>query len=275
MIYEIYLIISAAAVLLTDRFFPIFRQAYSIWAVPVLFIGIFIGLVILQFLCLVLMILLHKVDRQPSYRQENFFRFLLRSCLPVMVFLTGTKIKAEGIEKLPEDENILFVSNHQHDFDPIIIFSAFPNKKISFIGKKDILWEMKFVSKAMSLINCLFIDRENDREAAKTVISAIKYLKTGKRSIGLFPEGYTSKTDELLPLRNGSLKIALKSGSAIAVCVLNNTKSITKNMFRRKTEVGFRLVDVIYPDTYKDMSTLELGDLIHSKMQSALEEMKK
>ena len=156
-----------------------------------------------------------------------------------------------------------------------MIFSAFPDSKISFIGKKEILTEMKFISKAMSLLSCLFINRENDREGAKTIVSAIKYIKADERSIALFPEGYTSKTDELLPFRNGSLKVAVKSEAPIVVCVLNNTKSIVKNMFRRKTVVDFKLLDVIYPESYDGMSTTELGDLIHNKMNTALEELRK
>lgn len=272
---QLYLVISAALVLIFDNFLPIFRQSYSVWLVPLLFVGIFICLVLLQFILLLSLALSHKALKTPSAFKENLFRILLKHSLPIAVFLTRTKINFEGIEKLPEDKNILFVCNHQHDFDPIIIFSAFPDSKISFIGKKDILTEMKFVSKAMSLLSCLFIDRENDREAAKTVISAIKYLKSGERSVGLFPEGYTSKTDELLPFRNGSLKIAIKSKVPVAVCVLNNTKSIPKNMFRRKTVIDFRLADVISPETYENMTTTELGDLIHSKMKTALEEIKK
>ncbi len=271
---RVYVILSAALVLLLDKFIPIFRQDYSIWLVPLLFIGIILALILLQFLALGTMILLHKAEKSPSKAKENFFRFLLKNSLPILVFITGTKINISGTELLPDDQNLLFVSNHQHDFDPIIIFSAFPNKRISFIGKKDILKEMKFISKAMSLISCLFIDRENDREAAKTIVSAIKHLKSGERSIGVFPEGYTSKTNELLPFRNGTLKMALKAKVPVAVCVLNNTKAIPKNMFRRKTEIEFRLLEVIYPEFYENMTTAELGDYIHNRMATALEEIK-
>lgn len=272
---QFYFVLSAVLVLISGNFFPVFKEEYSVWLVPLLFVGLFVALLVLQLLCLVLMVLSHKAEKKPSRLKERLFRFLLKHSLPIIVFFTGTKINMEGTEKLPCDKRFFLVCNHQHDFDPAVILSAFPDSKISFIGKKEILTEMKFIAKAMSLLSCLFIDREHDREAAKTIVSAIKYIKSDERSIALFPEGYTSKTDELLPFRNGSLKVAVKSESPIAVCVLNNTKSITKNMFRRKTVVEFKLLDVIYPESYEGMSTAELGDLIHNKMSLVLEAMRK
>ena len=270
---KLYLILSAVVLLIVDRFSGLFRQSNAWWVVPMLFIGIFMAFIILQLLVFVFTILLTNM-KKPA-KAENFFRFVVRHTIPILTFLARVKIEAEGTQKIPEDKNMLFVCNHQHDFDPVIIFSAFPHKKISFIGKKDILVEMPFVAKAMHLLSCLFIDRENDREAAKTIISAIKYLKEGDRSIGLFPEGYTSKTGDLQPLRNGSLKIALKSKVKIAVCVVDNMREIPKNICRRKTVVKFRLVDVITPEVYENMTTAELGDLIHSQMETALADIRK
>lgn len=270
---KLYLILSAVVLLIVDRFSGLFRQSNAWWLVALSFIGIFTAFIILQLLVFVFTIILTNMKKPP--KAENFFRFVIRHTLPFLIFLARVKIEACGCDKIPEDKNILFVCNHQHDFDPVIIFAAFPNKKISFIGKKDILEEMPFIAKAMHLLSCLFIDRENDREAVKTVVSAIKYLKEGDRSIGLFPEGYTSKTGELQPFRNGSLKIALKSKVKIAVCVVDNMREIPKNICRQKTVVKFRLVDVITPETYENMTTAELGNLIHSEMETALAEIKK
>lgn len=272
MVWKICLVISAAAIVVTDKLFPVFGQSYSFWLIPLLFIGIFVALYVIQLAVFVLMILFTDIKKPP--KGEKLFRFLLKNLLPIVIKLAKVEIHADGLTLLPDSKNMLFVCNHQHDFDPIIMFSAFPDSKISFIGKEDILEEMKFIAKAMHLISCLFIDRENDRKAAKTVISAIKYLKSGERSIGLFPEGYCSKDGELQPLRNGSLKIALKSGVPIAICAVNNTKQIPKNMFRRKTVIKFRLIEVIEADFYQNMTTAQLGDYIHGKMAEALKEFK-
>ena len=126
----------------------------------------------------------------------------------------------------------------------------------------------------MHRLECLPIDRENDREAAKTIVTAIKNIKDDKTSIGIFPEGYTSKTAELLPFRNGAFKIALKSGAPIAVCVIDNMKGIHKRLFIKKNVIPFKLIDVIDSERYKDMNTNELGNMIHEMMENALKEIR-
>lgn len=274
LILKIYLVISAALVLVANNFWYIFREDYSWWLVPVLILGVFLSLVILQFIVLVVMVLTTDLKKVPG-KGEKFFRFLVKHSLPIVVGLAKVKVHAEGVEKMPENRNVLLVCNHQYDFDPAIIINLFPEARLSFIGKKDILTEKKFFAKAMHRLSCLFIDRENDREAAKTIINAIKHLKDDRGSIGLFPEGYCSKDDNLLPFRNGSLKIALKAKVPVVVCVINNTKRIPKMMFRKTTEVDFRLLEVIEPEVYENMTTAELGDLIHEKIQVALDDIRK
>ena len=116
--------------------------------------------------------------------------------------------------------------------------------------------------------------RENDRAAAKTIIEASRLLKSGKVSVGLFPEGYTSKTCELLPFRNGAFKVAYRAEAPIAVCVINNTRSIPKELFWRRTEIKLNVLEVIPYENYKDMHTVELGDKIHDMMQTELKRLR-
>ncbi len=272
MIYA-YLVISALLIPFLNNYFDILKQSYSWWLVPLLLIGFVLGFIILQLITLVFMIITanHEKDTDPW---DKPFRFLLKASLPIILFFTRIKINSSGLEKLPSEGRMLFVCNHQHDFDPVIIYSCFPDAKIGFIGKKEIYVTMPFIAKAMHRLHCLPIDRENDREAAKTIIKAIKKIKEDKASIALFPEGYVSKSCELLPFRNGSLKIALKTNVPVAVCVINNTRAIPKNIFRRTTEVEFRLLDVIYPEQYEGMNTIELGEIIHKQMEDALKEIR-
>lgn len=274
-IYYVYLIISAALIPILNNFFDILREDYSWWLVPLLFAGFFWGFIILQMIVFFATILFTDINK-PMEKGEKFFRFMVRISLPVIVTAAMVKIKTKGLEKrLPENTRMLFVCNHQHDFDPIIILSVFPDAHIGFIGKKEIYETRPIVARAMHRLHSLPIDRENDREATKTIINAIKIIKEDKASIALFPEGYVSKSCELLPFRNGSLKIALKSKAPVVVCAINNTRELPKRIFRRMTTVEFRLLDIIYPEQYEGMNTQELGDIIHKEMEEALADMRK
>lgn len=270
-----YLIISAALILLLNNFTSIFGEAYSWWLVPVLLLSLYLCFIILQMLVFFGAIIFTDVNK-PAEKGSKFFRFMVKISLPVIITAALVKIDKKGMDKkLPENTRMLFVCNHQHDFDPIILLSAFPDSDIGFIGKKEIYETRPIVKRAMHRLHSLPIDRENDREAAKTIINAIKLIKDNKASIALFPEGYVSKTCELLPFRNGSLKIATKAQVPIVVCAINNTRELPKNIFRRPTTVQFRFLDVIYPEQFEGMNTQEIGEIIHKEMEEALVEMRK
>lgn len=270
--FYLYLVLSAVAIPFLNNFFAILKQAYSWWLVPVLILGIFLSLVILHIAVIVIWVL--TVDFNKPYKYEKAFRKMAKISIPLLMKLVRVSVNVEGAEKVPTDRKLLFICNHQHDFDPVMLLSAFPDFEISFIGKKEIYTEMKFFAKAMHGLHCLPIDRENDRAAAKTIIEAARLLKEDKQSIGLFPEGYTSKTCELLPFRNGSFKIAYRSDSPIVVCVMNNTREIVKRMFLRHTTVELRVLDVIYPEDYKNLSTVELGEKLHGQMKAELHNLR-
>ena len=270
--FYVYLVASAALIPMLDNFFEILRHSYSWWLVPLLFLCFFLGLVIIHILFTVIWILTIRTDRPVKKRPA--FRKWINLTVPLLMKLVRVSVNASGVEKVPEDGRFLFVCNHQHDLDPVMMLSVFPDYDIGFIGKKEIYKTMPVIGKAMHGLCGLPIDRENNREAAKTVIEAVHILKEGKASIGLFPEGYTSKSCELLPLRNGSLKIATKVKAPIVVCVLNNTRSIPKRMFLHHTEIEFRVLSVITPEEYEGMNTNELGDIIHTQMKTALDEIR-
>ena len=272
MVY-IYTVASALALLVLNSFYGIFHLTNSWWLIPLLFVGFILGFIILQLVVLLSMVLFTNVNKERT-KSSPFFRFMLKISLPIIVVGARVEIRAEGIEKLPEDSLAMFVCNHQHDFDPVIMYKIFPDSNLAFIGKKEIYKTMPFIAKAMHRLDCMPIDRENDREAALTIIKAIKSIKAGKNSIGIFPEGYVSKSCELLPFRNGCFKVATKANVPIVVCVINNTRQIPKNICRRKTVVEFRVLDVIYPEQFQNMNTAEIGKTVHKLMESGLDKIK-
>jgi len=183
--------------------------------------------------------------------------------------MAGVRIHTEGLDKVPDNTRFLFVCNHLDNFDPVVILSVLPDAQLGFIGKKEIYEKMKFVSKAMHKLHGLPIDRENNREAAKTIIKAVNLIKEDKVSVGIFPEGYASTTGELLPMRNGAFKIAYKADVPVVVAAISGTKKIVKNMFRRRTDVYFDVLEVIPKETLHELNSSDLGDKVSALMLEA------
>lgn len=207
------------------------------------------------------------VDMEKEQEEDSkFYRTIMYVYIEALIFLVGVRLHTRGLEKTPKEGRFLLVCNHLFVADPGIILRCFRKSQLAFITKKENL-ALPIIAPIMHRILCQPIDRENDRSALKTILKCISLIKEDKVSIGVFPEGYTSKDGKLHPFRPGVFKIAQKTGVPIVVCTLQNTRMIFKNLAKlKKTDVELHLVDVIMPEEYKGMSTVEISDCVYERM---------
>ena len=152
--------------------------------------------------------------------------------------LSGLRLTVKGLENVPKDVPVLYVGNHRSYFDIIIGYTLAKNNT-GFVAKKS-MEKLPFVSVWMKFINCQFLDRENIKEGLKTVLKCIDLVKSGT-SIWIFPEGTRSPGNEMLPFKEGSFKIAEKTGCPIIPVAITNTEEIFENHMPRikSTRVTF------------------------------------
>ena len=151
---------------------------------------------------------------------------IVQGAFKIVRFLSGAKTTVIGLDRIPKDESVLFVGNHQSYFDIIISYSYMPNLT-GYVAKKEIE-KVPLLRTWMRYLYCLFLDRNDIREGMKTIVKGIEYINNGV-SIAIFPEGTTSKDGTLLPFHDGSLKFAEKSGCKIVPMVQNNTRFLWEN----------------------------------------------
>ena len=246
-----------------------YDSLHVLWQAPLTFVGIFVGLMVL--FALIILIAVACTDMKKEQTKRNgFYAFLLGAYAPVVFFLMRIHIHVTGKEHIPTEGNFLLVCNHLNIFDPIVLFLCFPARvKLSFIGKMETL-EMPFVKQFMHRMLCLPLDRNNDRQALRTIIKAAQLMKDDVLSMTIFPEGQTSKTGELLPFRNGAFKVAQRSNRPIVVATIQNTKTIVKNMFRRPTHIPVHILGVIPAEEVTAHTTAEIGERVHTMMEADL-----
>lgn len=104
----------------------------------------------------------------------------------VIRFLCGVRTTVIGYENIPKDEPVLYVGNHNSNFDTIIVYSMLPGLT-GFVAKKE-MEKIPLLHHWMKLLYCLFLDRKNIKEGLKTVLQGIEYIKNGI-SITHFPGG--------------------------------------------------------------------------------------
>ena len=241
----------------------------ALWLLPVLYIVCFLTLLLLAFL--VLWAFSAAVDMEkPQEQDSRLYRRVMYLYIEALIPLVGLKIETAGLEKTPKEGRFLLVCNHQNESDPGILLHFFKNSQLAFISKKENK-TMFVVGPFMHRTLCQLVNRENDREALKTILRCIQMIKEDKVSVGVFPEGGILVKDKLSHFRSGVLKIAQKTGVPIAVCTLKGTSDLFHNMKRlKRTHVRLHLVDVIPAEEVKSANTVELGDKIYQMMLADL-----
>ena len=241
-----------------------------IWLLPVTFAGSFLALTLAAFLFL--MYLCKRVDQSvPQEEDDKLYRvvtnLVIQAALPVLRIRT----KVTGMEKMPKEGRFLLVSNHCDNSDPILLLRAFAKYQLAFVSKQENS-DMFVIGPMMHKIQCQLINRENDREALKTILNCIRILKEDKASVGVFPEGgILSEDGKLHRFRPGVFKIAQKAGVPIVVCTLHNTKEVVKNIKRfRGTKTELHVLEVNPAEELKGVSTIDIARRVHKLMADDL-----
>ena len=232
-----------------------------------------LGAILLVFIAYVLFLFVCSlfVSTQKEYEDHSrFYRALLNGATALALKIMRIRIHISGMEKVPQDtKKLLFVSNHRSNFDPIITWHVFKKWQIAFVSKAS---NFKIPIFGRFIRKCCFmaIDRENPRNAMKTIHKAARLLQKGAVSIGIYPEGTRSKTCKLLPFHNGVLKIAQRAEAPIVVLSISGTEKIHKNYPRHHTNVYLDVLEVISSEVVTESKADVLGGHIRTIIENKL-----
>ena len=149
--------------------------------------------------------------------------WLVQRAFGFILFLAGTKVEVLGRENVPDNQPVLYVGNHRSYFDIVIGYRLIKGEA-GFVAKKE-MEKIFFLRRWMTNLHCLFLDRENLKEGLKTILTGIEYIKNGI-SIWIFPEGTRNPGLGLMDFKEGSMKIAEKSGCPIIPVAMTGTAEI-------------------------------------------------
>ena len=160
----------------------------------------------------------HQRDLESLKIIQTMFLFILR--------VSGVKVTVRGLENIPKDSAVLYVGNHRSYFDILVGYTTVPGL-MGFVAKKEML-RYPLLSDWMVNVNCLFLDRDDIKAGLKMILDGIEKVKNGV-SVWIFPEGTRNRHDdilELLPFKEGSLKIAEKSGCPVVPVAMFGTADV-------------------------------------------------
>ena len=138
------------------------------------------------------------------------------------LFQTHAEVEVKGTENIPK-EPVLFVTNHRSYYDILVIHTT-STKRPGFVSKKEIK-KIPFLSWWMDDICCLYLDREDLRSGMQMIKDGTELIKNG-HSMVICPEGHRNQTQELLPFREGSMKMAERADCPVVPVTLIDTDQL-------------------------------------------------
>jgi 1-acyl-sn-glycerol-3-phosphate acyltransferase len=185
----------------------------------------------------------------------------------MMIGCTGSKVTVEGLENIPKDQSVLFVSNHQSNFD-IPLLLGYLNKPIGFIAKIE-LTKLPIVPDWMEQMHCIFMDRSDRRQSLKAIKDGVEKLQNG-HSLVIFPEGTRSKNSQVGEFKSGSLHLATKSGVPVIPVRIEGTYNILEANGNRikPADVKLKVYPPVYPEKIGKTDAKELTNYLKEIIES-------
>lgn len=197
----------------------------------------FIGVVILVigFLIFSIPLLIWEYilgKKHPDQKNQQSLS-IVQAVFRLILKVAGVHITVKGYENIPKDQAVLYVGNHRSYFDILVGYVTVPSLT-GFIAKKE-MERYPLLSNWMKNVNCLFLDRNDMKAGLRTILSGIESVKQGI-SIWIFPEGTRNRSEDILDMltfKEGSIKIAEKSGCPVVPVALTGTAEIFEKQFPR------------------------------------------
>lgn len=189
---------------------------------------------------------------------------IVQWALGMVVKIAGTNVIVYGEEHVPTDIPVLYTGNHGSIFDILITYPRVP-RLTGYISKMSVK-KVPVLNLWMNRVHCLFLDRDDIKQGLKIILEAIEKVKNGI-SIFVFPEGTRSRIPgNILEFKEGSFKIASKTGCPIVpVTIVNSQEIFEAHMpFIKKTTVVVEYGAPIYIEALDKEDQKHIGAYVQN-----------
>ena len=172
-----------------------------------------------------------------GYEAHRWSVIYLNRLLMLIQGLLLTRHRTIGMEKIPTDQPIIVVSNHQNmmDLPPLIWY--FRHQHAKFISKKELGSGIPSISFNLRKGGSLLIDRNSGNNAITQISQYGHQMNKKNHAVVIFPEGTRSNSANLGPFKMGGLKAlidAMPDALIVPFVVHNNYQIFEKGKFPLK-----------------------------------------
>lgn len=211
----------------------------------------------------------HFIERHGTHFSEERRYRMARRCISIMMHNGHITTESTGQELLPKEGGYIMYSNHQGKYDTLGIMYSHPRPCTVVIDAYRS--KLPITDTFIDLVQGCRLDKRDMKKQLKAILEIAEEVKRGRRYI-IFPEGgYDNNRNELQEFMAGSFKCAVKAKAPVVpVAIIDSYKPFGINSLRRvKTQVHF--LEPIYYEEYAGMRTIEIANLVKSRIQAAID----
>ena len=139
------------------------------------------------------------------------------------LMLAGVRLEAEGQENIPKDRAVIYMANHQSNFDILALYAGLP-VQFRWLAKEE-LFRIPLFGFAMRRSGYIPIDRSDPKKSLHSMTQAARRIAEGT-SVIVFPEGTRSPDGSILPFKKGGFILALQAGAPIVPVAIEGCRDV-------------------------------------------------
>lgn len=272
LVYILLMALSAITSGLFTYFFELYKEWWQILLMILAILGFYVIYFILYMLFLAVVILFSTNRNKEVKKPKNFHCHLMHSLMFFLLRYARIKMKVTGLDKVP-DGRVMVICNHKSNFDPMpLMYYIKPSHMVAVTKPENI--SVPIYGKYMHNMGFIRMPKENTVESVKAIVKASNYIKNDITSVLIFPEGKRNFEDSTLDFHPGSFKIATKTKCPIVVTSIKDTDKVRFNFPLKRTIVNLDVIDVLYYEDYKELTTVDLANNCREMIVNKLKEYK-
>lgn len=213
---------------------------------------------------------MRRMARHPERYTEEEKHEYVTFIVDTIIKNCELDIEVHGVENIPEQNGVLICPNHQEKTDILVIYKSMPRKIgyviDSFAAKRHFCREICILNPSITM----------PKNSMKGMIKAIEKLTDElklKKDYVIFPEGrYAIDCKHLLPFLGGTFKSALRSKAPVVPTAIINSNHVFDKGAPKPYKIQVYYLKPIMPEEYENMKTVDLANLVQSRIQEVVDQ---
>ena len=173
-----------------------------------------------------------KRSAESFNKFRSFFQILVCKYFYMIRFKLVYRLKVEGLENVPKDNEYIVCPNHLSTLDPPLMCGVLP-RRIAFMAKQE-LFHIRFLRWWIDWLGAIAVNRES---LGPSTIKTVMNIKKSKWVFGIFPQGTRGLPGTISGVTKGFAGLAKITKCAILPVGITGTEEVKRLPFSGKIVV--------------------------------------